>query len=143
MLRIECLGCHTSGYADCGCPEVGHNPMATMAHHPVCAMADLGAVVVCPPGSDCCDGSEHPGLSHDQQAMACTQGHTGSCAEAPGDCKVWHNATADYRHPLYEGEPPGDCPGGHCGVGVDGCTVCRPVHIEVMPGTVAIKAAAN
>jgi len=23
-----------------------------------------------------------------------------------------------------------DCPGGHCGTGVDGCTVCRPVDIE-------------
>ncbi len=27
-----------------------------------------------------------------------------------------------------EGE---DCPGGHCGLGVDGCAVCRPVTITV------------
>lgn len=26
------------------------------------------------------------------------------------------------------------CPGGHCGVGVDGCTVCRPITITVMGG---------
>lgn len=27
-----------------------------------------------------------------------------------------------------------DCPGGHCGLGVDGCTVCRPVNIEFISG---------
>jgi hypothetical protein len=26
-----------------------------------------------------------------------------------------------------------DCPGGHCGTGVEGCTVCRPViHFAVV-----------
>lgn len=25
-----------------------------------------------------------------------------------------------------------DCPGGHCGLRIDGCTVCRPVHIEIL-----------
>lgn len=31
--------------------------------------------------------------------------------------------------------PPGeDCPGGHCGVGVDGCTVCRPIIHFVTAG---------
>jgi len=28
-----------------------------------------------------------------------------------------------------------DCPGGHCGVGIAGCTVCRPVIITLLPGT--------
>jgi hypothetical protein len=118
--------------------------MATMAHHDTCSMADLGATVVCPPGSGCCDGSAHAGLSHDQQANTCPGGHDSEpCPDEPGKCLSWYHATANQRHPLYTGDPPGDCPGGHCAVGVDGCTACRPVHIEVMPGTVQIKATAQ
>jgi len=30
-----------------------------------------------------------------------------------------------------------NCPGGHCGAGVDGCTVCRPVNIEWIGQTLA------
>lgn len=34
--------------------------------------------------------------------------------------------------------PPGEpCPGAHCGLGVDGCTVCRPCVIE-FTGIVAV-----
>jgi hypothetical protein len=33
---------------------------------------------------------------------------------------------------------PLECPGGHCGVGVKDCTVCRPVTITMLPGAANI-----
>lgn len=68
MLHIECQGCRASAYVDCACQGLGHDPAAAGAHHPGCPLADVGASVACPDGSGCCDGSGHPGASHDQAA---------------------------------------------------------------------------
>jgi hypothetical protein len=115
MLRIECKGCEASAYADCACPPLGHDPGAAGAHHPACPMADLGATVTCAPGSGCCDGSSHPGLSHD---MAAHLGHP--------------NMIAGSGEPDHEGD--------HTEGNPD-CAVCRPVTIEVMPGSAYVTAA--
>jgi hypothetical protein len=134
LLRIECQGCHTSAYADCTCAASGRRPDLAGAHTPGCPLSDLGAQVTCRPGFDCCDGSDHPDVSHDAAANACPGGHDDAACPEPKTCKTWAGMTADTRHPQYEGEPPGDCPGGHCHKDLDGCTVCRPVSVEVMPG---------
>lgn len=86
MLHIECLGCHTSAYADCACPP-GHDPMAA-GHHSRCALADLGANVTCPDDADCCDGAAHPGVTHDQAATSCDATHDGGCHVGNPDCAV-------------------------------------------------------
>jgi hypothetical protein len=58
--------------------------------------------------------------------------HHGRAAEAcPGNGGAGHEG-APCPHPnpavCIRLTPAGeDCPGGHCGIGVDGCTVCRPV----------------
>jgi hypothetical protein len=69
----------------------------------------------------CCPQAHH----HGQAANACPGGH-GPCP-TPDHCPV-HNA-------------PGPCPGGHCGLGVPGCTVCRPVTITALSGTATLTAA--
>lgn len=139
MLRIQCQGCSTAAYVDCMCPALGHNPAAAGVHHPDCGMNDLGAAVTCPPGSDCCDGSDHPDQSHDQHASSCTADHSEHACPDKAACATWAGITADTRHPDYDGEAPGDCPGGHCGQGVQDCTVCRPVAIEIMPGSTTMQ----
>jgi hypothetical protein len=113
----------TQAFTDCTCPP--GLAEATGAHHPGCQLASIGANVVCPPGSDCCQ-QDH---DHDAAASACPGGHEGAACPEPGSCPVWASATADARHPAYSGEAPGDCPGGHCHKDVDGCTVCRPLII--------------
>jgi hypothetical protein len=138
VFHVECKACGTSAYVDCVCPTIGHNPAAAGVHALACPMSDLGATVTCPPGSPCCDGSSHPDQSHDEHANSCPRGH-GACA-VPDACPVWSSEQAGTRHPLYEGEPPGPCPGGHCAPGAAGCTVCRPVTITVMPGATVITA---
>jgi hypothetical protein len=88
------------------------------------------AVTQLPDGADphahtwcgCCpitgdDGQPH---HHGQAAAACPgsggEGHPGQPCPHPNP------------HACIRLTPAGeDCPGGHCGVGVDGCTVCRPV----------------
>jgi hypothetical protein len=68
----------------------------------------------------CCDGSQHPGMTHGQYAASCT-GDEG--AGHPGE-------PCSHQDPLActRVSPPGEqCPGGHCGPGVAGCTVCRPL----------------
>ena len=129
MLHIQCNGCRTSAYVDCACATIGHDP-AVSGHHPQCQMADLGATVTCPRDSGCCDGSAHPGISHDAAANACPEVHEGhACAHPdPAACPVWANTPGD-----------GACPGGHHGKGVRDCTVCRPVTITVMPGSTVLQ----
>lgn len=70
------------------------------------------------PGTDCrcCPGDSHPGQSHGEAAQACPQGHEDAACGTGPDCLV-HTPAGE------------DCPGGHCGPGVDGCTVCRPLII--------------
>lgn len=93
MLHIECQGCRTSAYVDCACPTAGHDPMAAGEHHARCPMADLGASVTCPPGSDCCDGSAHPDVSHDRAASSCDAAHDGGCSKDNKDCAVCRPVT--------------------------------------------------
>jgi hypothetical protein len=105
---------------------MGHIPLAVRGHLDQCQMSDLGAAVICPPGSDCCDGSAHPGLSHDQAANSCTADHSEHTCPKPETCPV---------DGVGRGTDTGaECAGSHCGLGVEDCTVCRPVTIEVMPG---------
>jgi hypothetical protein len=144
MLRISCNGCGTSAYADCACPGLGHNPGAAGVHHAACPFTDLGANVTCPPGSGCCDGSPHPGVSHDAAANACPQidaGTHGSCPE-PDGCKSWYGMNDHRYEHLVNGTSPPPCPGGHCHQGLPDCTVCRTVTIEVLPGTVPVSTGA-
>lgn len=140
MLRISCNGCGASAYVDCVCGNVGHDPGAAGFHHEDCGFRDLGATVTCPPGSGCCDGSTHPGLSHDQAANACPhidQGTHGDCPE-PDSCKSWYGMHDHRYEHQVNGKPPPPCPGGHCHQDLPDCTVCRTVTIEVLPGTVEV-----
>lgn len=123
MLHIQCPGCMTSAYADCACPpEVRAGP----SHLPSCPVADLDALITC----GCCPED------HDHAAAsACGGQHAGEACPEPGSCRVWAGVTADARHPLYDGEAPGPCPGGHCHKDLPGCAVCRPLIITTLPGT--------
>jgi hypothetical protein len=60
----------------------------------------------------CCPEDHHHGMA----AAACSQEHGDAACGVGADCIV-HTPTGE------------DCPGGHCGPGVDGCTVCRPLII--------------
>lgn len=143
---LQCDGCGSQAFIECTCPP-GHTANVGQ-HHPECSHADIGANLDC----GCCDGSAHPGLSHDAAAIACPGGHVQDSGEdapcpVPDDCGVWKGATAEARHPHYRGahpllgdaHQPGDpvpaCPGGHCHKDVPGCTVCRPITITLLPGT--------
>jgi hypothetical protein len=66
------------------------------------------------PGTDCrcCPEDHHHGMA----AAACPQAHEDAACGVGPDCLV-HTPAGE------------DCPGGHCGPGVDGCTVCRPLII--------------
>lgn len=135
MLTLSCDGCGTIAYADCGCPD-GYDPH-TGGHLPGCQMGNLDAQLACPPTSDCCQ-EDH---DHAEQADSCTAQHTGPCPN-PTSCKLWANLRSHVEDPDAAGMP-ANCPGGHCGVGVPGCTVCRPITIIVPPGHVgSLKRAA-
>lgn len=62
---------------------------------------------------------------HDENANSCSgvdANHEGvPCAEPTG------TENCNMLTPLGE-----DCPGGHCGPDVDGCTVCRPITIDLL-----------
>jgi hypothetical protein len=84
---------------------------------------DPDTSIVCPPESDCCKADHH----HGETANACPGGH-GACP-TPAACPVWGQR-----------QPEGPCPGGHCGLGIAGCSVCRPITITALPGTTGINA---
>ena len=135
MLILTCDGCAAVGYADCTCPE-GYDPH-TAGHLPGCAMGNLGAQVVCKPAAGCCQD----GHDHDAAANACPGGHPEGSCPAPSSCKLWANVRSHHEDPDGAGLP-ASCPGGHCGAGVPGCTVCRPITVMVPPGHVgALKRA--
>jgi len=115
MLHIECPGCHTSAYSE-------NN-------------ADPDAALVCPPGSGCCQEDHH----HGQAASACPGGH-GACP-SPDSCPVWEGMQPHLPDGRQRDLSAGPCPGGHCGAGVPGCTVCRPLRITVMPGSAKMSLA--
>jgi len=108
MLLVECKGCGTQAFTGNG--------------------GDPDATLVCPPESDCCQEDHH----HGQAANACTSGH-GACPN-PDNCAVWLGMQPHQENSNQRDTTTGPCPGNHCGVGVDGCTVCRPLKITFIPG---------
>ena len=115
MFDVETLCCRTHTYTD--------NPAA-----------DFDALAVCDPACDRCPEDHH----HGKAANQCKGGH-GACP-TPESCSVWagmhpHKQDSNAR------DLPGPCPGGHCGVGVEGCTVCRPIKITALPGSVTLRRA--
>jgi hypothetical protein len=135
MFTLTCDGvCGTTAYADCQCPD-GYDPR-TAGHLPGCQMVNLGALVVCPADSDCCQ-EDH---DHDAAGNACTADHPAGSCPAPAACKLWANVRSHHEDPDAAGLPV-SCPGGHCGKGVPDCTVCRPITVTVPPGHTTIKRA--
>lgn len=68
--------------------------------------ADPDSAVQC----DCCPVDHH----HGDAANSCATDHADHGCPAPDACGVF---------------PTDGCGGGHCGLGVQDCTVCRPVII--------------
>jgi hypothetical protein len=93
---------------------------------------DFHRALVC----DCCllGGRDH---DHKASAQQCTgasdtpgpQGHEGVSCPYPLSGRYCEAVTPS-------GE---ECPGGHCGPGIEGCTVCRPIAITGLPGLVKIN----
>lgn len=110
MIRVECLNCRTAAYIEDG--------------------ADPDAALACPPGSGCCEQDHH----HGQAATSCPGGH-GACP-SPDNCPVHLGMQPHLDDSNGRDTSAGPCPGGHCGLGVDGCTVCRPLRIEIPAGSV-------
>ena len=131
MFHVQCRACGTSAYVDCTCPPghdpviAGHLPAVAVGNTTVaaCPMTDLGATVICPPGSGCCDGSSHPGLSHD---LAAHLGHPNMVAWLAAASPAVTAAGEPDHEPDHDGE--------HAAGNPD-CAVCRPVTITVMPGS--------
>jgi hypothetical protein len=121
MLHVQCKGpaaapgCGAWAVIDCSCPpgEPARGP-----HLEACPLADIDSQVTCLPGYGCCQEDHH----HGEAANACPGGH-GECL-TPAACATWHGGMGQ-----PEDTP---CPGGHCGMGVDGCTVCRPLTITIL-----------
>lgn len=67
----------------------------------------------------CCPVKHHHGRAAGSCPGAGIQ-HTGAPCTNPDGGQACNVVTELGRN----------CPGGHCGLGVDGCTVCRPVNIE-------------
>ena len=85
------------------------------------AGADPASALEC----GCCTQAHN----HDLAANACPGAglnHQGAACSHPDGGWACNVVT-----PLGE-----DCPGGHCGLGVEGCTVCRPITITMLAGTV-------
>ena len=93
------------------------------------------AAISCPPGSGCCE------VDHDCEAAAnsCPGGH-GACP-TPSNCKVWLGMQPHLADSNIRDTSAGQCPGMHCGLGVAGCTVCHPLTITAIPGSVSLQQA--
>jgi hypothetical protein len=77
-------------------------------------------------GCGCCTENHH----HGQAASACP----GKGGNHPGaECPHPDPVACTVLTP--EGE---ECPGGHCGLGIPGCSVCRPLTITLLPGSVIV-----
>ena len=152
MFLLQCEdGCGAVATTDCACPpEMADVP----AHLAECPMTDIGANLQCKPGAGCCELPH----SHDQAANACPGAgrHEGVPCPAGDVCRFWdghkaHIAGLNPDNPVHmqvkaeaealHGVAEGTCPGGHCGKGVPGCTVCRPITITAMAGTVSVRRA--
>ena len=97
--------------------------------------ADPDAALSCPPGSGCCEEDHH----HGRAANSCPGGH-GACP-VPDSCPVWLGMQPHLPESPLKDTSAGPCPGGHCGAGVSGCVVCRPVTITLLPGSVTVRRA--
>jgi hypothetical protein len=66
-LHIRCGNGHEAYVPDCTpqCAAIDG------AHLSGCPGDDLDALLVCPAGSGCCDGTAHPGAGHEAGANAC------------------------------------------------------------------------
>ena len=122
LYQVQCDGCGTSAYAGCGCPD-GQEP-AQNGHHDSCQLASIEALVTCPPGAGCCQDG------HDHAPADCAVQH-GACPD-PAGCKLWRNVRSHQEDPDAAGLPK-ECPGGHHGFGVPGCTPCRALTITFLP----------
>jgi hypothetical protein len=92
-------------------------------------------------------------LQNAVSCQCCTKNHDHQ--EAADSCTGSGAASLDQQHPGADcGHPRGDgtictvltpqgsdCPGGHCGPKVDGCTVCRPLDVDYL-GTIPMSAGA-
>jgi hypothetical protein len=125
LFSISCDGCSATAYAGCACPD-GHDPTA-LGHHDTCQLSDIEGLVQCAPGSGCCadDGCDH-------KPADCTVQH-GACPD-PAGCKLWRNTRSHVDPDLLAASGlPAQCPGGHHGLGVPGCTPCRALTITFLP----------
>jgi len=113
MLLIECQNCRTSAFTE--------DPGITLG------------TLACPPGSGCCE-QDH---DHDAAANACPGGH-GACP-SPDNCPVWLGMQPHLENSNARDLSAGPCKGGHCGLGVKNCSVCRPLKITVIPGSVSVQ----
>jgi hypothetical protein len=149
VLQVQCNGCGTSTIVDCSCPpELANMPF----HIDTCAVKDLDAQLTCKPSATCCT-DDHGGMSHGTRASQCPLrdgGHAGQPCPTPAACGMWTGMVRDVaalnpdnpdhmavraRLEQQYGQPvEGDCPGGHCALGVPGCWVCRPVTITWLGG---------
>lgn len=124
----------TSAYLDCNCPP---EVRGTDFHVDTCPLKNIDEQIVCAPGSSCCK-VDH---DHGAAANACATDHSAHECVTPKGCPVHQGQNADAHRALAEaGEPVPDCPGGHCALGVQGCAVCRPLIITVMPGSMVTLA---
>jgi hypothetical protein len=114
--HVQCRDCLAFELVDCICPPSG--PDAPPGHVPPCPAGDLHAVVTCRPGRGCC-AEPH---SHAEACDSCPGGH-GPCPQS------------DTARCPVQGDNDGPCPGGHCGTGVPGCTVCRVLIVTALDGS--------
>jgi len=130
MLHIQCQGpCGQSAYLECELTADG-KPCG----RPDCAHLDPDdAFDVAVPSCGCCTADHHHG-----QAAICAGGH-GACP-TPDNCPVWLGMQPHLPDSFVRDTSAGPCPGGHCGKNVEGCAVCRPLRITVMPGSAHVRA---
>jgi hypothetical protein len=95
-IHLRCGGCGTEALVPDCAPECA---AVTGAHLSGCPGADLDALVICPPGSGCCQVDHH------------------------------HGRAANAGHPLALAGVPGADHDGDCGADNPDCAVCRPITI--------------
>jgi hypothetical protein len=117
MFLLECNLCHTKAFVD------------------ETQVSDFDAALVCPPSDDCCGEDHH----HGEAVERCPGGH-GACP-TPDNCAVWLGMQPHLPDSNVRDTSAGPCPGGHHGFGVDGCTVCRPITITPVPGSMSLRRA--
>jgi hypothetical protein len=135
-LHVQCPGCRefalTGNHADPDSALDGQCRCCTADH-------DHAAAARACPGAPC-------PRDHDPAETGCPGVHAGAvsihagepCPFPPGECPVYGGG-----HTAPTGDPAdpsgymvtGNCPGGHCGKGVKGCTVCRPLTITALKGS--------